>query len=386
MQGTLQDFGLAEILQLVGMQHKTGLLRVENADKLLTLYFESGKLISVRDRRRIADDPLLEYLKRTGWLDAWQVLHLKLEAEEGHKDFGELLIEKNILSADELHGVLEDLAQDLVSRSYNWTEGTYRFVSGEESLRGLTHRISMNTEGLLLEAARRADEGPGLVTKISGPTVLLDAVTSLPNWLDERAAGVLARVKTPMRFGELAACARVPEFEVYEIVAAALDAGLTRILDAPPPSAVQETHAQPSTRPRPVASIPLPAPPVRHKPRVTFHPPRAFADVRPALVVAGTLCVCALLTLSTLFRAVRSSPSDAALATEEARAAIVSDLEMYRALVGRYPESLDDLSSAQIAAPDLQARAGVSGYAAVAHGETYRMRFTSDARGKPLAK
>src|SRR5262245_5705344 len=251
MQGTLQDFGLAEILQLVGMQHKTGLLRVENADKLLTLYFESGKLVSVRDRRRIADDPLLEYLKRTGWLDAWQVLHLKLEAEEGHKDFADLLLEKNIMSADDLRGALEDLAQDLVSRSYNWNEGTYRFVSGEESLRGLSHRIAMNTEGLLLEAARRADEAPGLTTKISGPTVLLDAGTSLPDWLDERAAGVLARVKSPMRIGELAACARVPEFEVYEIVAAALDAGLTRILDAPPhASPAAEPAASPTIRPR----------------------------------------------------------------------------------------------------------------------------------------
>jgi len=174
---------------------------------------------------------------------------------------------------------------------------------------------------------------------------------------------------------------------VYEIVAAALDAGLTRILDAPPhSSAVAEPAAPPSISPKPRAPGPLPAPAEREKPRVAFHAPRVFADLRPMLIVAGALSVFALLALSTLFRAVSSSPSDIGLAVEEARAAIGADLEVYRALVGRYPETLDDLSSAQIAAPDIQARAGVTGYVAVAHGETYRMRFTSDARSKLLAK
>lgn len=370
MQGTLQDFGLGEILQLVGMQHKTGLLRVEDGDKLLTFYFENGQLVSVRDRRRLADDPLLDYMKRTGWLDSWKVLHLKLEAEESRKDFADILLEKNILNADELHGVLEDVAQEVVATSYSWKQGSYRFLSGDEALRGLTHRIALNMEGLLLEAARRVDESPGLFKKIPGAMVLLDAVSDLPNWLDERAHALLVRLNAPMRMGELAACARIPEYEVFEIVAAALDAGLTRILEVP---AAGGAAREASVRAGGAAT-----PAVREKPRVAFRAPRRFIDVRPAVLVASTVFLCALIATLTAFRAVGSAPADRALATHEARARIVLDLEVYRALVGRYPEALDELSSAQLAGPEVQARAGVAGYAAVAHGETYQLRLGRD--------
>jgi hypothetical protein len=371
MQGTLQDFGLAEILQLVAMQHKTGLLRVEDGDKVLTFYFENGTLISCRDRRRIAEDPLLDYLRNTGWLDAWQVLHLKLEVEENRRDLADVLLEKNLLTADEIRTVLEDLAQDLVYRTYNWKQGSYRFISGDEALRGVQHRVALNMEGLLLESARRVDEWPGLFKRLPGAGVMLDGVETLPSWLEPRSHAVLSRLKSPMRLGELVACARVPEFEVYEVVAAALEAGLTRILEMP---------AGPTQSP--AAPTPVAAPAFQRKPRVLSAPARTWAGDRVTLLAAAALVFCALAAGLLLTRTVRETFRSAP-AAPEARARLVRDLEIHRALTGRYPQSLEALSSTRIAGPDLASQAGVAVYAAQTRGRSYRLEFTSSGGISP---
>ncbi len=366
MQGTLRDFGLAEILQVVAMQQKTGLLRIQSHDRLLTFYVEDGILVSCRDRRGVAADPLLEFLKDTGYLDAWQVLHLKLEIEEERADLADLLVQKNILNEEELTYALEDMAQDLVYRTYNWTEGTYRFITGDEALRGVTHRVSMKMEALLLEAARRVDEWPVLRLRLPGPGVLLAAVKELPEWLDDRSRSLMAQLKTQMRLGELVASARMSEYEVYEIVAAALDAELTRVLEMP--EAAQEESAAPE-KTKSEKSAPKPRALKRRGPR---GPSRMLA-VALGLWVA-IVCVGGTARLLQLAFA---SPSDASreVARSEAQAWLHRELEVYRALHGHYPASLDALASARLAGQRLIANADVAVYQPLRRYDTYRLVF-----------
>jgi hypothetical protein len=326
MQGTLQDFGLAEILQLMAMQQKTGLLRVQNGDKLLTFYFEGGILVSVRDRRRIAEDPLLEYLKSTGYLDAWQVLHLKLEVEENRTDLAEVLLEKNLISEEELMVALNDLALDLIHRTYTWRDGAYRFISGDEALRGLRHKISHKMEGLLLESARRSDEWPSLRRKLPGPAVLLSKVESLPDYLDERSRDLLSQLRGPMRLGELVECGRMPAYDVYEAVAAAVEADLATL---------------------------------------------ALAAWGVLVGLGGAVWM----VRQSIDAGRGAAPTK--IEVSEARAALARDLEVYRALRGAYPTKLDDLVRERVASPDCVQLAHVDRYAPDHTGRSYRLAFES---------
>ena len=49
MQGSLGEFRLAEILQLVAVQQKTGLLRLVRGEEMVTFYFDRGILVSTRE-------------------------------------------------------------------------------------------------------------------------------------------------------------------------------------------------------------------------------------------------------------------------------------------------------------------------------------------------
>ena len=61
LQGRLSDFTLEEILQLIALQQKTGLLTVD-ASYPMILAFESGLLVGYRDRRRSGGAPAEEDL------------------------------------------------------------------------------------------------------------------------------------------------------------------------------------------------------------------------------------------------------------------------------------------------------------------------------------
>jgi len=52
LEGFLQEFGLADILQLIYFQRKTGVLHIEGADKI-KISFSDGNIVGFRSRKRI---------------------------------------------------------------------------------------------------------------------------------------------------------------------------------------------------------------------------------------------------------------------------------------------------------------------------------------------
>ena len=45
LRGNLQDFGIAEVFQLIGQQRKTGLLDVSHGDQTVRLAFDAGRVV-----------------------------------------------------------------------------------------------------------------------------------------------------------------------------------------------------------------------------------------------------------------------------------------------------------------------------------------------------
>jgi hypothetical protein len=373
MQGTLRDFRVAEILQLVAVQQKTGLLRVQNNSNTLTFYFEHGKLVSCRDRRRAVADPLLDYLRRTGWLDPNTARQLEAEVQAERVDLADLLLSRQIVAQEELDQILDDLAQDLITSSYTWSDGSYLFIAGDEALLGLKHRMSRNIEGLLMEAARRADEWPRLLEKIPGPETIVGDLGEIPAGLDDGTRRLLERLQQPISMHELATTARIPEFEVYETVAQAIENNMARVLETP-------------RRPAPPTAFPLAA----DAPRPTPPPPAGMPERRIgsrraplgdraqrvmlwlAAVLLAMLCVVG--SARHLAQRLATAPPSA-LQVDAARARLERDLEIHRAVFGTYPETLAALVDADLTPARTLHRAGVATFSRNARGNRYALRY-----------
>lgn len=363
MQGSLSEFRLAEILQLVAVQQKTGLLRLARGTQIVTFYFERGVLVSTLDRRQKLQDPLVDFLLRTGYLQAPMVDFLRMRVEESKEDLTTLLQGERFLNEEELRTALEDLAQELVHKTFTWREGTYQFIAGGETLEGIAFHLKMKIDGLLMEGARRADEWPRLVEKLPGPDVLLDAVSNLPTDLGGRPYEVLNQLQEVLRLGELVRRSRVPEFEVYEIVAQAVDAGIVRILEKPEPvKARQESAAAIEPRPRPRPRKPVPA--LLSLPRPLGW---SLALLVSLLSLLGAFVVHPRLTDTSVQEAVVT------LRAEQARETLRLHLEVYRCLQGRYPSRLEDLEIADLASAELLRRAEPLRYTAAPDGRSFHL-------------
>ena len=64
LQGTLKDFGIADILQLIGQQQKTGTLHLRNKDQEVHVGFKDGSIVKAESATRKKKDLIGSMLVR----------------------------------------------------------------------------------------------------------------------------------------------------------------------------------------------------------------------------------------------------------------------------------------------------------------------------------
>ncbi|MFL5396325.1 MAG: DUF4388 domain-containing protein, partial [Myxococcales bacterium] len=64
LSGTLKDFGIADILQLIGHQTKTGRLMLKTGNDEVEVYFIDGKVVFASEKARDSKDLLGSLLLR----------------------------------------------------------------------------------------------------------------------------------------------------------------------------------------------------------------------------------------------------------------------------------------------------------------------------------
>jgi hypothetical protein len=251
LEGRLNDFTLEEILQLIALQQKTGVLTVE-ASYPMVLYFESGELVGYRDRRGAAPDPLQAYLKNYGFFTAENWEHLKFIQTNSDLDFTEIIINEGHMSPEELLRVQLDVAQEHIFKGMLLRDGRYHFQSGRELLHGVRARIRVKVEGLLMEAARRIDEIATLEERYFDGDVRLrrteKEVEGLP--IGHRPQNILHLIGEESTVGRIEATGRISHFDVLQTLEMLRDLDLIRVLDLPqaPMSEIESATPQESTR------------------------------------------------------------------------------------------------------------------------------------------
>ena len=66
LEGTLQDFALVDILQLVGMQRKTGTLALTRKDETIAVLLQDGMVVWASPENAVFEKTLGRVLVRRG--------------------------------------------------------------------------------------------------------------------------------------------------------------------------------------------------------------------------------------------------------------------------------------------------------------------------------
>lgn len=171
LEGKIVDFGVADILQLISQQQKTGVLLVERGDEKIEVLFWNGMIISAHTVAKDDKDLLGERLVRSGLLNDAQLQRALSIQQKNRQHIGEILVEMNLISKEMLDRIIHNQIYDTFSDLLGWKEGSYVFqhtpVNFNEKL-----FTPLGFEHIILDVLRMMDEWPLLLESISS----LDAV------------------------------------------------------------------------------------------------------------------------------------------------------------------------------------------------------------------
>src|SRR5439155_27130594 len=103
----LRDFSLADILQLIALQSKTGLLTLKSPEDNVTLGFMDGRLVSAESSAKRIDNRLGTVLVKTGRLRP-EALGKALETQaQTLQRLGYILLKNGFCSAEDLREGLD---------------------------------------------------------------------------------------------------------------------------------------------------------------------------------------------------------------------------------------------------------------------------------------
>lgn len=259
LEGNLSSFGLEEILQLIAVQQKTGMLSVAINEKSTVLFFRDGKIVSTRDRRSKTRDPFREYLMRYGVLTREELVRLTQIGTQSKLDLLDILVSEKFLDEAALTRQWRLHIQDTMHDVLTWDQCSYKFVSGEEIVAGVKSLGEHIVEPLLMECMRRIDEYPILQEMFPSEGI---RIAPTGREIDpaaemfESEKSVLAVLKSPRAMRDIISRAKMPAFDTYEALKLLKEKGLI-VLEAEAPASAEAAGGSTAQRVRRQIGNPL---------------------------------------------------------------------------------------------------------------------------------
>ena len=166
LEGTLRDFSLADIFQLIGLQRKTGVLTLRSSEDVVTVSFLDGKVVGADSLNKRLEDRLGQVLLKTGAATKTKLdAALKVQMETLER-LGHILLKQQVISREELRKALEQQILQIIFRVFRWQDGDYHFSQETSVDYDSELVVPLGSESILMEGARMLDEWPIIEKRI----------------------------------------------------------------------------------------------------------------------------------------------------------------------------------------------------------------------------
>jgi predicted SAM-dependent methyltransferase len=231
LEGNAKDFGLSEIFQLISIQKKSGMLSI-SGDENLAIFFQDGMIVSTRDRRARARDPLKDYLLRYGFIGRNEMNNLQQVQAKSGMDLSDILLQEKYFSDDELNTIFTEQIYETVQEVLSWPKSYYKFVSGSGVLVGVRIFSALKVEGLLMESMRRIDELPEIQRIFPSEEMVvrrLPAPEDKSSRIEKNEEVIYNMLSEETSISDLVAHSRMARFNTYEALKSLLEKELLEI-------------------------------------------------------------------------------------------------------------------------------------------------------------
>ncbi|MBI3811149.1 MAG: DUF4388 domain-containing protein [Nitrospirae bacterium] len=175
LEGSLKDFGLADIFQLIYIQKKTGILKMKNVAREAKVLFENGLVVTADSSNLEGMNKIGEGLLRTGRISEDQLKIALVTQRKTNEKIGVILVEMGAVVKEDLIKALGLHVKEAIFNLFQWKEGFYSFEPTDISYQH-DYWLPINTEFLIMEGVRRIDEWPYIEKKIPNLDLVFEKI------------------------------------------------------------------------------------------------------------------------------------------------------------------------------------------------------------------
>jgi len=160
LEGSLRDFDLFSLFNMIKTQGKSGTLVLSRAQEFVKIFFDQGEIVGCDSNQVRMEDRVGAMLVRLGRLTGEELLAMIQRQRQTLKRMGTLLLESGKVAPQDLQDALFNQAMSIIYRTFRWMEGDYRFDSILPLDLDREHFPAIPVDTILMEAARIMDEWP----------------------------------------------------------------------------------------------------------------------------------------------------------------------------------------------------------------------------------
>ena len=178
LKGTLKDFGIAEILQLIGQQAKSGVLHLESRDDLIHIAIADGNVVRAESAGRKTRERLGNLLVRAEIITQEELAYTLDAQKRSLRRLGDILVELKLVKKQDLREMTALQTTETVYRLFHWKSGTYEFEPGDVEWDPETV-TPLRAESVLMEGFRQVDEWPLVRRKITSTAMTFERLKAV---------------------------------------------------------------------------------------------------------------------------------------------------------------------------------------------------------------
>jgi hypothetical protein len=164
LQGNLRDFPFAQLLNLVNLARKTGMLEINHKGETSQVYFRDGRLASALSTSEDSSLAAVLYQNQRISPNLFRAIKNKGGAI-WDKELGLQLINAGFVSRETILNSLQQHNVAIIRKLFTWQDGAFRFIPGEPPPEDKIS-LNMDLENLIMEGSRHIQEMELLMDEI----------------------------------------------------------------------------------------------------------------------------------------------------------------------------------------------------------------------------
>jgi hypothetical protein len=254
LQGNLKDFSITEIIQLIGQQLKTGVLKIQRGKDIVEISFVDGMIVHIYSNFRGKKDLIGEILVKAELITEEQLDRVLKIQKESFRYLGEILVELQLLAKEDVLKVISTQIYETIYDLFWWEDGSFNFdLKLVESYQKIPFALS--TEQVLLSILRMVDEWSEIEKKIFSVNLVFRKTTRLEGKLaQELSPEIKERLTSEQELiynltdgtrtvQEIIDRSLLGKFNTCEILANLMELGLIEVIGVQTPSLMRKVKA-----------------------------------------------------------------------------------------------------------------------------------------------